>query len=82
MHLVCECPALAGSVWLVYITSNLVHLLVTSLALSDSQKQIALPRLWHRGQMKMSAEASAPQVALSLAEFSHVCHLGVGEKAH
>ncbi len=29
----------------------------------------------HRGK-------GAPQVAQSLAEFSHVCHLGVGEKAH
>ncbi len=56
-----------GSVWLVCITSNLVHLL-TLLALSDSRKWIALPRLWHGGQMKMRTEASAPQVALSLAE--------------
>ncbi len=29
----------------------------------------------------MSAEVSVPRAALSLAEFSHVCHLGVGEKA-
>ncbi len=52
-----------GSIWLAYITSNLVHL-QTLLALLDSWKWIALPRLWNGGQMKMSTEVSVPWAAL------------------